>query len=56
MKVSKGQSQPEIVAELRLLNSLHGSGWTILIPGSDYDSFEEDEDQGWFLRPPVFFK
>ena len=26
MKVSKGQSQPEISADFRLLNSLHGSG------------------------------
>ena len=33
MKVSKGQSQPEIVADIRLLNSLHGSGSTILLPG-----------------------
>ena len=34
MKVSKGQSQPEIVAEFRLLAALHGSGiTTILIPG-----------------------
>ena len=33
MKVSKGQSQPEIVAGLRLLSSLHGSGiTTILLP------------------------
>ena len=37
MKVSKGQSQPEIVADIRLLNSLHGVGSTILIPGFDYD-------------------
>ena len=39
MKV-KGYSQPEIAADIRLLNSLHGSGiMTILIPGFDYDSF-----------------
>ena len=38
MKASKGQSQPEIAADLRLLGSLHGSGSTILIPGFDYDS------------------
>ena len=38
MKVSKGQSQPEIVADVRLLDSLHGSGiTTILIPGFDCD-------------------
>ena len=30
MKVSKGQSQLEIVADIRLFNSLHGSGFTIL--------------------------
>ena len=34
MKVSKEQSQPEIVADIRLLNPLHGSGiTTILVPG-----------------------
>ena len=38
MKVSKGQSQPEIVADVRLLNSLHGSGFTIFVPGFDCDS------------------
>ena len=38
MKVSKGQSQPEIVAEFRLLNSLHGSGFTIFVPGFDCGS------------------
>ena len=32
MKVSKGQSQPETAANLRLCISLHGSGSTILIP------------------------
>ena len=26
LKVSKGQSQPEVVADIRLLSSLHGSG------------------------------
>ena len=31
MKVSKGQSQPEIVADIRLLSSLLGSGSTMLI-------------------------
>ena len=40
MKVSKGQSQPEIVADIRLLNSLHGSGFTIFVPGFDCDSIE----------------
>ena len=35
--VSKGQSQPEVVADIRLLNSLHGFGQTILIPGFDSD-------------------
>ena len=38
MKMSKGYSQPEIAADIRLLNSVHGSGSTILIPGFDYDS------------------
>ena len=33
LKVGKGQSQPEIAADIRLLHSLHGSGFTILIPG-----------------------
>ena len=33
-----GQSQPEIVADIRLLNSLHGSGSTILTPSFDSDS------------------
>ena len=33
MKASKGRSQPEIAADIRLLNCLHGSGiTTILIP------------------------
>ena len=32
------QSQPEMVAGIRLLNSLHGSGSTVLIPGFDCDS------------------
>ena len=38
MKVSKGQSQPEIVADIRLSISLHGSGFTIFVPGLDCDS------------------
>ena len=29
---------PEIVADIRLLSSLHGSGSTIFVPGFDYDS------------------
>ena len=29
---SKGQSQPQIAADIRLLNSLHGSGSTMLVP------------------------
>ena len=37
MKVSKGQSQPKIAAA-DLLDSLHGSGFTILIPGFDCGS------------------
>ena len=38
MKLSKGQPRPEIVAEFRLLDSLHGSGiTTILTPGFDCD-------------------
>ena len=40
MKVGKGQSSP-LAAHIRLLNSLHGSGSTILIPGFDYDSGRE---------------
>ena len=39
MKDSKGQSQPEIVADIRLSNSLHGSGFTIFVPGFDCDSY-----------------
>ena len=36
MKVSKGRSQPEIAADIRLLNPVHGSGiTTILVPGFD---------------------
>ena len=31
----------------RLLNSLHGSGSTILIPGFDYDSFEATQNRLW---------
>ena len=38
MKLSKGQSQPEKAANIRLCISLHGSGSTILIPGFDCDS------------------
>ena len=38
MKVSKGQSQPEIAAEFRLLIPVHGSGDSILVPGLDCDS------------------
>ena len=38
MKVSKGQPQPELAADIRLLYSLHGSGSIMLIPGFDYDS------------------
>ena len=39
MKVRKGQSQPQIVAEIRLSSSLHGSGFTIFVPiGFDCDS------------------
>ena len=38
MKVSKGRSQPEIAADIPLLNSLHGSGSTILVSGFDCDS------------------
>ena len=37
MKVSKGQSQSEIAADIRLLNSLHVSGFTICVPGFDCD-------------------
>ena len=33
-------SQPEIVAGIRLSNSLHGSGFTIFVPGCDCDSTE----------------
>ena len=40
MKVSKGQSEPEIVADLRLSYSLHGSGFTIFVPGFDCDSLD----------------
>ena len=36
--MSKGQSQPEIGAEIRPRNSLHGFGQTALAPGFDYDS------------------
>lgn len=39
MERSKGQSQPYIGAEFCLFNSLHGSGWTIFLPGFEYDSF-----------------
>ena len=40
MKVRKGQSQPipTIRSCGRLLNSLHGPGRSIFIPGFDYDS------------------
>ena len=38
MKVSTGRSQPEIAADIRLLNSVRGSGSSIFIPGFDYDS------------------
>ena len=37
--MSKGQSQPEIVATAFCI-LVHGSGWTILIPGFDCDSPE----------------
>ena len=36
----KGQSQPEIVADIRLSKSLHGSGFTIFVPGLDCDSHD----------------
>ena len=45
MKVSMGQSQPEICCR-RLLNSLHGSGKTILIPGVDCGSSTVQEAVG----------
>ena len=38
MKVSKGKTQPELVADIRLSSTLHGSGCTILVPGLDGDS------------------
>ena len=39
MKVSKGKTQPDLVAEFRLSSSLRGSGSIILVPGFDCDSF-----------------
>ena len=44
MKVSKGGFQPEIAADLRLLNSLHGSGPTMFIPGFDFKSSGNSEN------------
>ena len=41
VKVSRGQFQP-INSCGGLLNYLHGSGSTILIPGFDYDSHAHD--------------
>ena len=37
--VSKGRSQPEIAVEFRLLNPVHGCGFTIFVPDFDCDSF-----------------
>ena len=55
MKVSKGckgQSQPEIVAGIRLLNSLNGSGITsIFIPGFDCDSCGPLQLNRWLDSP-----
>ena len=35
---AKGQSQPQMGAGIGLVNSLHGSGKSILVPGFAYDS------------------
>ena len=41
MKVSHNRTIPAINSCGRLLNSLHGSWWTILVPGFDCDSSDE---------------
>ena len=53
MKVSKGQSQPQIAAEFRLLNSSHGSGPTILIPGFDYGPWSKPKVWRPFAPNPL---
>ena len=41
MKVSKGQSRPKVAADIRLLNSLHGSGYPPTNMATDRGSLQK---------------
>ena len=54
MKVSKGQSQPEVVAAA-FLALLHGSGFTIFVPGFDCDSIRVLVLALFACHPPILY-